>query len=397
MSRILKIVLPVALIAVGALIAVALVKTREQPERLPPEAIRPLVRVQSVELQDLRMTVRSQGTVNPRTESALVPEVSGRVIEISRSFVSGGFFREGEVLLRVDPQDYEQALVQARAQVAQANLRLAREQAEQTVAAEEWEELGADDLAPALTSRELQVADAEAALSAAKAALTRAERDLQRTDILAPYEGRVREKRVDLGQFITRGVAVGTLYAVDFAEIRLPLPDQDLAFLDLPLVYRGDRADSTGPEVILRAQFAGAEHEWRGRIVRTEGEIDPRSRMVHVVAQVEDPYGQSQDPDGRRRPPLAVGLYVEAEILGEEIHEVAVVPRSAVRAGDVVLIVDDDDRLRFRNIEIIRRNGEEVVVGSGLSRGERLCLTALPAVTDGMQVRTKNEAEGAGR
>ena len=397
MSRILKIVLPVALIAVGALMAVALVKTREQPERLPPEVIRPLVRVQPVELQDLRMTVRSQGTVSPRTESALVPEVSGRVIEISRSFVSGGFFSEGETLLRIDPHDYEQALIQARAQVAQANLRLARELAEQTVAAEEWEELGADDPAPALTSRELQVADAEAALSAAKAALTRAERDLQRTEVQAPYEGRVREKHVDLGQFVTRGVAVGTLYAVDFAEIRLPLPDQDLAFLDLPLVYRGDRADGTGPEVILTARFAGAEHEWRGRIVRTEGEIDPRSRMVHVVAQVEDPYGESRDPDGRRRPPLAAGLYVEAEILGEEIHEAALVPRSAVRDGDVVLIVDDDDRLRFRNIEIIRRSGEEVVVGSGLSRGERLCLTALPAVTDGMQVRTKNEAEGAGR
>jgi len=367
MTRILKIVLPLALIAVGALIAVALVKTREEPQRLPPEVTRPLVRVQRVELQDLRMTVRSQGTVSPRTESALVPEVSGRVIEISRSFVSGGFFREGEMLLRIDPHDYEQAVVQAHAQVAQANLRLARELAEQTVAAEEWEELGANDPAPALTSRELQVADAEASLSAAKAALVRAERDLQRTDVQAPYEGRVREKRVDLGQFVTRGVAVGTLYAVDFAEIRLPLPDQDLAFLDLPLVYRGDRTDRTGPDVILRARFAGADHEWNGRIVRTEGEIDPQSRMVHVVAQVEDPYGQSEDADGRRRPPLAAGLYVEAEILGEQIQDAAVVPRSAVRDGSRVLIVDNDDRLRFRSIEIIRRGGEEVVVGSGLS------------------------------
>jgi RND family efflux transporter MFP subunit len=232
MSRILKIVLPLVLVVAGALIAVALVKNRSAPERLPPEVTWPLVRVQSIEFQDLRMTVKSQGTVNPRTESALVPEVSGRVIEISDSFVSGGFFAEGDVLLRIDPHDYEQALVQARAQVAQADLLLARELAEQEVANEEWEELGADDPAPALTSRKLQVADAEARLSSAKAALVRAERDLERTAVQAPYEGRVREKHVDLGQFVNRGNAVGTLYAVDYAEIRLPLPDQDLAFLD---------------------------------------------------------------------------------------------------------------------------------------------------------------------
>lgn len=396
MSRILKVVLPVVMIVVGALIAVALVKTREQPERLPAEVTWPLVRVQRVQLEDLRMTVQSQGTVNPRTESALVPEVSGRVIEISPSFVSGGFFDEGDLLLRIDPHDYEQALVQARAQVAQAELLLARELAEQQVANEEWDELGSDDAAGALTSRKLQVADARARVSSAEAALVRAERDLERTDVKAPYEGRVREKSVDLGQFVNRGNPVGTLYAVDYAEIRLPLPDQDLAFLDLPLVFRGKRADEPRPEVILSARFAGKHHEWQGRIVRTEGEIDPRSRMVHVVAQVKDPYAQSDDPALRGRPPLAAGLYVEAEILGEEVKDAVVVPRSALRDGDQVLIVDDEDRLRYRTVEIIRRGGEEVIVGSGLEAGERLCLSALTAVTDGMHVRTTEETEGAG-
>jgi RND family efflux transporter MFP subunit len=394
MLRILKIVLPIVVVAAGGLIAVALVKNREAPDRLPPEITWPLVRVQDVQLQDLRMTVRSQGTVSPRTESELVPEVSGRVIEISGSFVSGGFFEEGEVLLRIDPHDYEQAVVQARAQVAQAKLLLAREVAEQKVAVEEWEELGSDDPAPALTSRELQVADAEARLSAAEAALVRAERDLERTAVRAPYKGRVREKRVDVGQFVNRGNAVGTLYAVDYAEIRLPLPDEDLAFLDLPLVYRGEQADREGPEVILRARFAGEIHEWRGRIVRTEGEIDPRSRMVHVVAQVKDPYAQSKDPQDPDRPPLAAGLYVEAEILGEMVHDVVVVPRSAVRDGGRVLVVDDEDRLRFRDVKILRSSGAEVIVGSGLAPGERICLSSLPVVTDGMHVRTSVPAEG---
>jgi RND family efflux transporter MFP subunit len=401
MTRILKILLPVVLIVAGALIAMALVQHRKAPERVPAEVVRPLVRAQTVEPRELRMSVRSQGTVSPRTESALVPEVSGRVIEISPAFVSGGFFRKGEVLLRVDPHDYQQTVIQARAQVVQAQLSLAREQAEQKVAMEEWADLGDDAPPPALASRELQVADAEARLAAARAALERAERDLERTDVRAPYDGRVREKRVDLGQFVTRGAPVGTLYAIDYAEIRLPLPDGDLAFLDLPLVYRGDRVDdATGPEVILSARFAGARHEWRGRIVRTEGEIDPQSRMVHVVAQVQDPYrprlARGDASTGARRPPLAVGLFVEAEILGELVPNAVVIPRSAMRDGDRVLVVDPEDRLRFRKVEILRRSGEEVIIGGGLEAGERICLSSLPAVTEGMQVRTVDETEGEG-
>jgi multidrug efflux system membrane fusion protein len=397
MTRILKVVLPIALVAAGALVAMALIKNRQQVERLPAEVTRPLVRVQHVRLQDVRMTVHSQGTVNPRTESALVPEVSGRVIEISPSFVSGGFFKEGDLLLRIDSHDYRQAVYQSQAQVAQAQLRLAREVAEKEVAGAEWDELGGGAAPPALTSHELQVKDAEASLAAAEAALERAQRDLARTDVTAPYEGRVREKHVDLGQFVNRGAPVGTLYAVDFAEIRLPLPDGDLAFLDLPLVYRGDRPRDTGPEVILRAHFAGREHEWRGKIVRTEGEIDRLSRMVHVVAQVEDPYAPGGTEDGRPRPPLAAGLFVEAEILGDEVKDAVVIPRSALRGDDQVLVVDDDDRLRFRRVEILRRGGDEVVIRDGLYEGERLSLTTLSAVTDGMHVRTSDETEGTDR
>jgi RND family efflux transporter MFP subunit len=384
-----KILLPVLVVSVALVGACTLITTREKPQTRAPEEVLPLVRVLPVELRELRLSVASQGTVGPRTVSALVPEVSGRVLEVGRSFAAGGFFESGEVLLRIDPHDYRQALVQARSQVAQAELRLARERAEADVARREWNEIGQGE-PTALTLHEPQVADAAAALEGARAALVKAERDLERTEIRAPYAGRIREKQVDVGQFVVRGAPLATIYAVDYAEVRLPLPDSELAFVDLPLVYRDDRGEQTYPVVILRADFAGRIHEWRGRVVRTEGEIDPASRMVHVVAQVKDPYARGSDPD---RPPLAAGLFVTAEILGHRVDEVAVLPRAAIREDDQVLVVDAEDRLRFRTVSILRSTGGEVIVQSGLSDGERICLSPLSAVTDGMRVRPIEAAD----
>jgi RND family efflux transporter MFP subunit len=350
-----------------------------------------VVQVVDVQLQDLTLTVKSQGTVSPRTESVLLPEVTGRIIEVSPSFVPGGFFEAGEILLRIDPHDYRQALVQARSAVAQAELRLATEQAEADVARQEWEELGQGGEPPPLTVREPQLAEAQATLAAARAAVVFAERNLERTEIVAPFAGRVRQKQADVGQYVTPGTPLGKIYAVDYAEIRLPLPDEDLAFVDLPLVYRGEAATQKGPRVELRATFAGETHRWQGRIVRTEGEIDPRSRMVHAVARVKDPYGRT---GGRDRPPLAVGLYVEAEILGRSVEQVAVLPRSALRDDGRVLVLVDGDRLGFREVDLLRKTREEIIVRSGLADGERICVTSLAAVTEGMRVRVDDDDAG---
>jgi RND family efflux transporter MFP subunit len=392
MNRWLKVVLPVAVILIGALGAGAMMMSRKAPQTRTARIEAPMVRTMDVVLQDLRLTVRSQGTVSPRTESTLVPEVAGRVIYVYPSFASGGFFETETVLLKIDPHDYRQALIQTHAGVAQAELRLAREEAEADVAREEWSDLGQGE-ASALTLHVPQIAEATAAVAAARSAVVRAERDLERTMIRAPYEGRVRAKQVDLGQYVTPGTPLATIYAVDFAEVRLPLPDAELAFVDLPLVYRG--ADTAGPqpEVILRAEFAGKVHRWHGRIVRTEGEIDPKSRMVHTVAQVRDPYGRGEDPD---RPPLAAGMYVEAEIIGREVSNVAVIPRTAIRNGDQVLIVDADNRLRFRKVEILRYEDEWAIVAAGLAAGERISISNLATVTDGMSVRVAEPAGNDG-
>jgi RND family efflux transporter MFP subunit len=390
--KIIRIVLPLAILAFAVIAAVAMVALRPDVETRPPEVKPPLVRVTDVNLRDRRLTVMSQGTVSPRTETALVPEVSGRILWLSPNFVSGGFFEESEVLLKIDSHDYEQAVIRARAEVANAKLRLAQEEAEFKVAHSEWDDLGKGEATP-LTLREPQLENAKAAVAASEANLVTEERNLERTQIRAPYVGRVRQKNVDVGQFVTGGSPVGVIYAIDYAEIRLPLPDSDLAFLDLPLVYRGQRADQKGPKVTLRAEFAGESHEWEGRIVRTEGEIDPQSRMVHAVAQVTNPYGRGKDP---YRPPLAVGLFVEAEIEGYEAEDVVVLPRAALRGESQVLVVDGEDRLRFRDVDLLRVTREEIVVSGGVRAGERVCLSPLEAVTDGMKVRTGSvEVKGA--
>ena len=390
--KVLRVVLPLAILAFAVIAAVAMVSLRPSVETRPPDIKPPLVRVADVKMQDRQLTVTSQGTVSPRTESALVPEVSGRVIWVSPHFVSGGFFEKGEALLKVDSHDYEQAVIRSRADVANAKLRLAQEEAEFKVAHNEWEDLGKGE-ATSLTLREPQLENAKAALAASEANLVTAERNLERTQIRASYVGRVRQKDVDVGQFVTIGSPVGVIYAIDFAEIRLPLPDSDLAYVDLPLVFRGQRANPKGPKVTLRANFAGEANEWEGRIVRTEGEIDSMSRMVHAVAQVTDPYGRGKDPD---RPPLAAGLFVEAEIEGHHVDDVVILPRAALRGESQVLVVDEEDRLRFRDVDILRVTRKEVVIRGGLSAGERVCLSPLEAVTDGMKVRTEeSERESA--
>jgi RND family efflux transporter MFP subunit len=385
MKKLLALLVPLLILAVGVAGAVVMIKARPEPEVREPEVVPPLVRVQEVAFESVRFRVRSQGTVSPRTESVLVPEVAGRVIEVAPSFVSGGFFERDDVLLRIDPMDYRQAVVQAEAEVARARLLLAREEAEAEVAIREWQDIDGGE-APPLTRREPQLAEARAAVNAAEAMLARAQRDLDRTEIRAPYDGRIRAKQADVGQFVAPGTPLATVYAVDHAEIRLPIPDDDLAYVELPLVYRGDSDGVPRPRVTLSADFAGQRFEWTGRIVRTEGEIDPRSRLVYAVARVDDPYGRASNPN---RPPLAVGLYVNAEIDGRDVDGVVVLPRSAMRGADRLLIVDDENRLRFRSVDVVRAVNEEVVIGGGLAAGERVCLSPLSAVTDGMRVRTE--------
>jgi RND family efflux transporter MFP subunit len=384
-----RLLIPVLILVVGALGVALLVSRRPTIEPKPPLVQPPRVRVERVEPREVEFVVRTHGTVTPRSESSLIPQVSGPVVWVSPALASGGFFQQGEPLVRIERADHEVVVESARAAVA-------RGESEHQRAKKELErQKRLADRSVASETRYDDASNAErvsrAVLREARAKLEKAERDLRRTELLAPYAGRVREESVDVGQFVTRGSAIAEIYAVDFAEVRLPIPDADLRYIDLPLIPRGDAEAAPGPVVFLKARFAGEHHTWSGRIVRTEGEIDVRSRMVHVIAQVKDPYGLLAEGEGggseRATAPLVVGLFVEAEIVGRRLDAVAVLPRAALRDGSRVLVVDADDRMVFRPVEIVRIERDQVVIGAGLAPGERVCVSPLQAVVEGMQVR----------
>lgn len=378
-----KILFPILILVFGAGGAALLFASKDDVETRPPDLPPPLVRVATIQAQHKQLVVSTQGTVEPRTESTLIAQVAGEITTVSPGFASGGFFEKGEVLLSIDPRDYEVTVAQAQVQVAQAKLRLSREQEEADIARQEWQKMGKGTPSD-LVLRKPQIAEAQASLEAARGTLARAKLNLERTYIRAPYAGRVRSKNADIGQYVGPGTPVGRIYAVDFAEVRLPIPDQDLAFLELDFGFRGETTAQRGPKVNLKAQFAGKQHTWEGHIVRVEGEVDPRSRMVNLVARVDNPYGRTEDST---RPPLAVGMFVKADVLGKEAQDVYVIPRSSMRPNNQILVVTNN-KLYYRDIDILRLNADNVIVSAGLSSGELICLSPLDTVVDGMNVRT---------
>lgn len=384
-----KAIVPMGVVALAGVAALGLVAIRPTVAPTPMLRRPPLVRTIGVEPRDIELTIRAHGTVVPRTESELVAEVSGRIVWVSSSLAAGGFVQEGETLLRIESGDYEVALERAGAGLARAEsqLHLAENNLDRLTKLSRSGALSPADLDDARSGRSV----AEANQREAAAALDQAQRDLARTEVRSPFIGRIREKRVDMGQYVTRGAPVARVYAVDYAEVRLPIPDDEAAFVDLPIDYRDERADQSGPQVTLRAEFAGREYAWTGRIVRTEGELDPKTRMIHAVARVEDPYARGDDP---MRPPLAVGLFVEAEIRGRSFSDVVALPRKVLRGGsDEVVIVDAEGRLERRPVDVLRRERERVLIRGGLERGERVCLTSPAIAVEGMAVRTVDAEE----
>ena len=384
---ILMAVLPVVILVLGGLVAKALIDSYEEPTPEPLVVEPPLVHVIPAELESMTLIVATEGTVSPRSEAQLIPEVSGKVVEISPALVPGGFFAKDQVLMRVDPREYELAITQARAAVEQNKLRLALERQQAEIARQEWAEVGEGEPSP-LLFREPQITEVKASLAAAEAVLEQAQDNLERTALRAPFDGRVRSKQVDLGQFVQRGMNLGLVYPVDVAEVRLPIPNAELQYCNLPLGFRGADSAADGPRVRLTARFGGQDYAWDGRIVRTEGEIDARTRMINAIAQVQDPYGRR----GAGRPPLAVGMFVRAEIQGKRVRDMVRLPRSVLRREDTVYVVDRGGTLRFRTIEVFRRERDSVLIRSGIESDEQVCISPLEAAVDGMTVRVAAES-----
>jgi len=355
----------------AVLAAFAMMGLREKPPEKERVELDPLVDVLILEPMTTNFEVRSQGTVRPRTETILSSEVSGTISSISPKFIAGGVFQANEVLMRIDPTNYKVALDQAEALVAQRQI--------------EFD--GAKKLKSQGYRAETEYASAVAALASARAEEVRARRNLERTYIRLPYEGIVRSKESDLGQFVNPGTRLGVTFATDYAEIRLPLTDLDLAFVDLPAA--ADVAETggvEGPAVVLSAVRKGQLTEWVARIVRTEGVVDEKSRVTYAVARVDDPYRLHSEGTV-----LPMGTFVSATIEGAAVSGVFRAPNASIRGADQVLVVEDDNTLNIRRVEIVRADAEFSYF-RGAVAGERIVSSALEAPIDGMRVRTTTDA-----
>ncbi|WHI44985.1 efflux RND transporter periplasmic adaptor subunit [Microbulbifer sp. JMSA004] len=365
-----KLLFIVLLIGVAVIAAVVVLKPK--PEEKPPEAvIPPMADVLYIEPSRQTLLVPSQGTVHARHEIEVIARVGGVIESVDEAFVAGGFFKKGANLLQLEQADYQYQVTRAEAQLADAKSALAQEQGHAKQAKREWRDLGSE-AANALFLRKPHLEAAKAAVEAARADRDQAKLDLARTTLKAPFAGRVVETYVDLGQYITPGTPLAKIHSTGIAEVRLPLTDQQLALLNLPL----GKSIENGPAVRLQAVVAGREHKWRAQLVRTEASIDPNSRFIFAVAQVQNPY--------EGEVPLMNGLFVEADIAGKTFDDVVELPRQALHEGDHLLVLNEESQLSYKTVELLQTVGDKIWLRGDIAVGDRVIVSSLGYSREGM-------------
>ncbi len=383
----LQVLFTVLVIAVGVVVMLVYIKLKKPPQKVALQVPAPLVKVEHIRVQDIPMVIRGHGTVSPKVEVEIIPEVAGKVVQVHPSLEVGGFIPADQCILRIDPRDYELAVQQARAAVAETEVRLDTEKAEAEVARKEWEQLhpGTEPDSP-LVLRVPQIRQAEAGVESAKAQLATAELRLERTSLSLPFDALIISERVDPGQYVVAGQSLGTAYGIEAVEIEVPLEDRELAWFDVFGRPAFDDANGTPPAITVaevKAVFAGTEHRWKGYVTRTAGQVDRLSRMVPVIVEVPTPFEAS---DGR--PPLLPGAFVEVSIKGSTLSRAAAVPRAAIRDGDSIWLVNNN-RLHIRPLEIVRADKDFAYVSSWFNDEVTVVVSSLDTVVEGMDVRTR--------
>ena len=363
---------------------------KDPPQVSKKELPTMLVDVIPAAVTSTRIQVTTQGSVMPKTQTTIVSEVAGLIVEVSPSFVAGGFFREGDLLVRIDDRNYRAEVKRALASVATAKTNLTKELGLADYAEQDWERakatLNSSKAASDLALRKPQVAEAMANLEFAEADLEKRQGDLDRTIIRAPYDGLIREKVADIGQFVNATSPLATTFSTDVAEIRLPLPDKDLPFVSLD---DANLRDGNGPLVNLSAYLGGRTQSWQGKIVRTEGVFDDKSRVLYAVAEVLDPYNQNSYTWEQ---PLRFGTFANVQIEGEQLNEVIRLPRSVLRGDDQIWVVTDDRRLKPFTVDIIRSDESSILVSADNLTGKLVCKTLLDNPLPGTPVQLNNSA-----
>lgn len=380
-ARFVKIGLPILILVGAVVVASSMSGLRKPPAKVEEQRLPLLVNAQQLEAEDFIYRIASQGTVSPKLETTLISEVNGRIVAVSEQFVAGGFFQQGDLLVQVEQADYLTAVKAAEAALAGAKAQLEEEKARARVAESDWRSF-TEGKAPALGLRQPQLASALANVQSKEAELDRAQRDLSRTEIRAPYAGMVGSRTANLGQFISRGSQLGTIMGTDVAEVRLPLSDTDFGFLP-------QQASISKPiPVLLSTIVAGQAQSWQANIVRTEGVLDERSRVIYAVAEVIDPYQRAG-----QGVPLQFGRFVQAEISGIAANQVVKVPRHLLKPGNQLLIVDTHNFLQFRTVSLDRADTTYAYITSGIAAGDRLVTSPVTNPLAGTLVRLPGEAE----
>jgi len=385
-----------AIIIVGAGIAgaVIFIKLKKPPERKQQGEQAPLVEVEQLHSEDIRMTVRGYGTVSPKVQVDIIPEVAGKVVYIHPELIVGGLIRANEAILRIDPRDYELSVRQAEAAVVDASVKLETEQAEADVARTEWSQLHPDtEPTSSLVLREPQIRKAKAMLDSSEAQLATAKLRLERTSLSLPFDALITTENVDLGQYVVMGQSLAKAYGTGSVEIEVPLKDSELAWFDVfenSIFSNGDPDSAKCTLAEVRADFAGAEHTWKGYVVRTTGQVDRTSRMISIVVEVSEPF---KVVDGR--PPLLPGIFTEVLIQGNTLDNAVAVPRDAIREGSKVWLLNGN-RLRIRPLNIVRVDKNFAYVVSDVLNDANVVISSLDAVVDDMEVRTEAEVTTQG-
>jgi len=382
-KKLLKIIAPILVLAVSIGVVQVLNAAKPAPEKKEESQRLISLYVDEVKSDMVTLSVQTQGEVRPKTEIDLIPQVSGRIVAISGSFAEGAEFAPGTTLIKIDDTDYKLAVIRAQASVAGAQVALERELANARIKEAHWLDKRNSGEPTPYALNKLQVLEARAMLRAAEADLKEANLNVARTEISVPFLGRVREKNVGIGQYVAAGSRLGRVFSTDTVEIRLPLTDTQLAELNLPMGYMADAYNDNAPVVQFKATVGRHKHFWTGHIVRINASVDQQTRLIYAVAEVEDPYGIGSD-DGA---PIAVGMFVSAEIAGITSQSALVLPRMALRSANKVYVINDDNRLEIRTVSILSTSKDIVLVSNGVEPGDKVVTSTIPAAIDGMEVR----------
>ena len=376
-----RVLMPIGILLGSIVITVVLIRNPTRVSESSPEIIPISVRVAEVQSESVQLFIESQGKAQAVRQASLSSNVQGPVAWVSPSLEAGAYVKAGEPLLRLELADFETAVTRSRASYEQASA----EAAFATADLARITELAAKRLA---SESELQNAEraatvATARLADAEATLKQSELDAERSILRAPFNAVVASRDVELGQFVNRAQSVAVLFDADSVDVRVPLAIRQLGYLDVPMGFRGEFDSAQAPQVELTGSYGGKQYTWEGKLLRTEATIDPNSNTVQSIIRIEQP---SADRGGESIP-LPIGLFVEARIAGKLVEDIISLPRSVIRNNSQVLVVDAENKMYYRDVDIYRLEQDRVLISGGLLPGEKICTSPIQAVVDGMSVR----------